>query len=463
MPDDRDRTIETVLSLIGKVFPIPGRFRSKLPADVAELSRLLTSARGERDGGYLNRPNFLSAYLRYFLPWNVFRLCWLFSLKADDGNGHGGYGGQGGQSILPALSDGDAITDLGSGPLTLPIALWIACPQLRSVKLEFRCVDRSVAVLEAGQKLFRELCGAAGGGAAASARGGKAAALRGISSRDGSDSPLDGRDDNAGCAWKIKTIHDSIDAPVRGKGAKLVTALNVFNEFFSGAQYGALERNAEKAAGILCKLCTEDGSVLVAEPGNPQGGAFISALRGALIAKGKFPAAPCTHGEVCPLPGTGAGRGTKAKWCHFAFDTDTAPQALRKLSAAAGIPKEKATLSFLLAGPAKPAELMAPPAATEPAARAKPTTAAGPGKSAAGALPRIRIISDTFPVPFERGGLGCYGCSERGMVLVTGKGRAARKGAHVCLAEPGTLIKLSLPAKEQRDPKTGALIVPLEG
>ena len=143
---DISASMENLLSLIETVFPIPGRFRQKLPADVAELSRLLTSARGERESGYLNRPNMLSAYLRYFLPWNVFRLCRLFFLNVDFS------GKPDNLNMLPVFRDGDAITDLGSGPLTFPISLWIAFPEFHSLKLEFRCADKSAVILEAGKK-----------------------------------------------------------------------------------------------------------------------------------------------------------------------------------------------------------------------------------------------------------------------------------------------------------------------
>ena len=74
LPPETRRLMDGIPALIEKTFPLPGRFRSALPSDVAELSRLLTSGRGERGLSYLGRPNLLSAYLRYFLPWNLYRL-----------------------------------------------------------------------------------------------------------------------------------------------------------------------------------------------------------------------------------------------------------------------------------------------------------------------------------------------------------------------------------------------------
>jgi hypothetical protein len=372
LTEDIRPLLEGFPALIDRVFPLPRRFRSGLPRDVAELSRLLTSDRGERDGGYLGRPALLSAYLRYFLPWNVYRLC----------------------RLLPALSfplaAGDAVTDLGSGPLTLPLALWISRPGLRNLPLEFRCLDRTGAVLDAGKALFAALAG---------------------------KNP----------AWRIKTIRAPLGVPVHGPKAALVTAINVYNET---AGQGALGPFAAKQARLLSALAGEGGAVLVIEPGIPRSGEFIAALRGAFIEQNRFPQAPCPHSGVCPLPGGHIPGGrAKAKWCHFAFDTADAPGNLHALSAAAGFPKDRAVLSFLLAGPGSPP---APPNTPLP----------------------VRIVSDPFPLP-RTGEYGCYGCSAQGLILVTGDRTEAEQGT------PGTLLRLTPPLREQRDPKSNALVFPL--
>ncbi|MDR2073094.1 MAG: rRNA methyltransferase [Spirochaetaceae bacterium] len=428
------RELQGLLRVIEETFPMPGRFRSRLPGDVAELSRLLTGSRSGREGGYLNRPNLLSAYLRYFLPWNIFRLHRLFSFTAVDGPTAAGLSA----GALPlGLADGDAVTDLGSGPLTLPVALWLYRPELRERRLEFRCVDSAGSALEAGKKLLAALTG--GGG-----------------------------------AWKIRTIHDSLDAPVRGKKAALVTALNVFNELSRFGDPGTTALAAKKAAGLLERSCAGGGTILVMEPGVPGSGAFIAALRRILLEGGKWIAAPCTHGEPCPLPGLSEGgprkrmdpevsfrpsggpapagpaasRG-KAKWCHFAFDTAEAPAELQRLSVLAGLPKERAVFSFLAA-------------AAGPAGAAADVT-----RSAVSSPDRIgvRIVSDPFPLPGLSAALkektlkenapkgndeawGRYGCSERGLVLVAGSRKEMER------AGPGNGPKGVFLTK-LRDPKTG--------
>ncbi|MCL2130521.1 MAG: rRNA methyltransferase, partial [Treponema sp.] len=83
------RILESLPEIVEKTFPVPLRFRAALPRDVSELSGLLTSQRELRGSSYLGKPSLLSAYLRYFMPWNIYRLCRLLSglpiaLKAND-------------------------------------------------------------------------------------------------------------------------------------------------------------------------------------------------------------------------------------------------------------------------------------------------------------------------------------------------------------------------------------------
>jgi ribosomal protein RSM22 (predicted rRNA methylase) len=318
--------LDGIPTLIDKAFPLPGRFRSALPSDVAELSRLLTSGRGERGLSYLGRPNLLSAYLRYFLPWNLYRLCRLLP------------------GLNIALAANDRITDLGCGPLTFAAALYICRPDLRSVPLEFYCIDRSGPALDAGKKFFAALVGES-------------------------------------APWKIHTVKGDINA-AKPKPAALVCAVNVFNEMYGDiSRNGAevLRRNAEKAARLLATHASASSAILAVEPGFPRCGEFISLLRGVFLQRGRRPASPCPHDADCPFPG--GGDGAKKRWCHFAFDTDDAPAALHRLSHAARLPKERAVLSFLFTAPAD--------------APAADTTA------------NLRVISDAFPLPPTRFGRYC--------------------------------------------------------
>jgi ribosomal protein RSM22 (predicted rRNA methylase) len=300
--EESKQILNSVPGLINKTFPIPGRFRSALPSDIAELSQLLTNNRGERSLSYLGRPNYLSAYLHYFLPWNLYRLCLLLP------------------TLNIKLSADDTITDFGCGPLTFTSALWITRPDLRKIPLRFNCVDRSSPVLEAGKKFFNGISG--------------------------------GMDANN--LWKINLIKKDInlhkiDNDVQRKSS-LVCSINIFNEMYERIPHSnieGLQRMAANAALFMHNNAEKNASILTVEPGIPQSGKFISLLRDEFIKLGRSPAAPCTHVSSCPLiPRT----KQKERWCHFAHDTIDAPKELKRLSIAAKLPKDRLVFSYLLTG-----------------------------------------------------------------------------------------------------------------
>ncbi|MDR0494860.1 MAG: rRNA methyltransferase [Treponema sp.] len=393
-PETR-RLLDGIPALIDKCFLLPGRFRSKLPADVAELSRLLTSGRGERGLSYLGRPPLLSAYLRFFLPWNLYRLC----------------------RLLPNLDINfaahDRVTDLGCGPLTFAAALWICRPDLRHLPLEFHCIDRSSPALDAGKKFFAALAG-----------------------------------DNS--PWKIRAVKSELNA-ARKQAAALVCAVNVFNEMYgdiSRNNTDAMRRSAEKSARLLENHADTSSAILVIEPGFPRCGEFISLLREVLGERDRRPLSPCIHDTACPFPG-GQNIRSKNRWCHFVFETEDAPPALHHLSAAAGLPKERAVLSFLFTSSnAGQMRTESPP----PAPRRKtPKNSIAVPNLAAG---RARVISDAFLLPYNR--YGRYGCSRQGLILLSGEKTVIERTAS------GSLVNIIIKNNE-RDAKSGALIAETDG
>jgi hypothetical protein len=335
---------------------------------------LLTAGRGERGLSYLGRPPLLSAYLRFFLPWNLYRLCRLLP------------------GLNISLAANDRITDLGCGPLTLAAALWISRPDLRTVPLEFHCIDRSGPALDAGRQFFAAIIG----------------------------------DNNL---WKIHTSKNDFATAhpsAKAQPSALVCAINVFNEMYGDISRGnadTIRRSAEKSARLLENHADAGSAVLVVEPGFPRCGEFISHLRGAFLQRGRQPLSPCPHNKDCPFPG-----GGKNRWCHFAFETEDAPAALHRLSRSAGLPKERAVLSFLFAGPTP----------------AQPTPPPSP--------PPLRVISDAFPLPPSH--YGRYCCSPQGLVLLTGEKPA------ITQTPSGALVP-ALIKNDQQDLKSGATIAEL--
>jgi hypothetical protein len=342
---------------------------------------LLTRERSTLTGGYINGAAMLNAYLRYFLPWNVLKLSRLLPSRFAE----------------KALPDGGTVIDLGSGPLTVPLAFWVALPAMRDRSLSFVCVDRNGAALDAGKRLFHALAG-------------------------------------DGCRWKIRTMRAALDGrlgPIGLKGADLVTAVNVANELFQAVPQGntdKLEGIAAKFARLLAACAGAEGRLLAVEPGVPRSAQALSVLRTALTGAGFAVEAPCTHAEKCAM--AGGRKGTK--WCHFNINAEGAPEALRRLSERASLPKEKLTLSFLLAARGGNA-------------------AKGGTKAREVGIPNVRVISDSFLLPGNKEGR--YACCEKGLTLISGE------AASIARYDSGSLFRASAPASDTRDQKTGALLV----
>ena len=407
--------------VLDEAVPLQARHRASLGSDIRKLWEELTSDREFRSADYLGSPPALSAYLRYFLPWNVFRLAALLT-NADF-----------------CLPDKAVIVDMGSGPLTLPIALWIARPELRDVPLTIYCVDRVERVLEAGVNVFQTLC------------------MR-----------VEGRLP----PWRLESRKDSFGVPLPER-AHLLTAANVFNEFFWKDKRNLGERALATARTLLSYL-KENGSVFVMEPGDPRSGAFVSALRAALLAEGASPLGPCPHAFSCPMPGifrhllppeeTRTIKGDpnvapsrfvlppvvmpkkrdKFPWCHFGIDAFKAPAWLEALSEEAGLPKERAVLSYLWA--ARGTIARSPVGVPDPIRSSDHERRARAGK---GVL--VRVISEPFALP--DGSTGQYACSSLGYTLLKRPRGEESFGS-------GDLLEVTSSPSKRNDEKSGAIILP---
>lgn len=412
LPADSRQILDSFDTIVQGVRPLSSRQMLSLPEHIRNLSHLLTDQRGGRRVGYLNDTAHLSAYLRYFQWWNLLRLTKLFAgLTASQLN----------------LPEEGICVDIGSGPLTVPIALWLARPDLRKKKLTWYCIDYSQQALSLGEELYL------------------AVAARTLAEGGATDEVE---------PWRIVRIKGELGVSIRQK-AHLVTAANVFNEVVEGSGKPP-EFTAKRAADIISHYAAAEAQVLVVEPGTPPAVRFLTAFRGALARKGLRIVSPCPAGMdwtggqekageekafcACPMDGS---RGSK--WCHFTFSTEAAPAKLQRLSASAGLPKERASLAFVLASSAG---VMAV------------------GKSD---LLSIRIISEPINLPGDR--VGHYGCCRRGLVLVVtdnqgaagqslGQSKKSASSSSQRLA-PGRLIQVAEPANPRLDRKSGALLIHL--
>ncbi|MDR2489046.1 MAG: hypothetical protein LBD42_06110 [Desulfovibrio sp.] len=473
--------LSRVRGALEEAFPIPSAHKRSLPDAVRELSRLLTLERAELKLPYWAAPRFLAAYIYYFLPWNIYRMAWL--LPGLD---------------LP-LRPGAAILDVGSGPLTLPLALWCARPDLRVLPLSFICGDTAVRPMEIGRDIFRRLAG--------------------------KDSP-----------WRIvlrrEPLEKSLSASSRAEesgGMDCIMAGNVLNELPLAGE-ARPERELTRLMALFAGRLVSGGRVLLVEPGTRLGGKLIALARRGALLRGLFPLAPCTHGAPCPMLGNSphaSAAGTPAEdrvarpqkagaggirrlpfysgWCHFVHPAGDAPQSLLALSRKAQLEKTGLSVSCLLlqkpdrgaenpAGSARPLPSrggfgqspMSEPLSdvffygddleeldalhayimkegsggASPPGKARPSAPAGtsggkriqcpaPDASlpAAGRMP-LRVISDRIRLTGEEEP-GRYACCERGLALLRDAARVPSGG--IALAP--------LPEREERDSRSGALLL----
>jgi len=381
-PAELVRGLERLAKLLTEVMPLRAKHRESLPGQIKALSAYLTVERDQLPRDYMNQPPLLGAYLHYFLPWNLYRQGRLLA------------------GLDLRIRPGAQIVDLGAGPVTFLLALWLARPSLREQELRYLGLDRSDAVLKHGRQLFKLLAGA---------------------------SP-----------WQVRTEKKPVGAG-RTPPADVLIMANFLNEMEWGSEQRPRTRDDDDDQATPHDLLLErweqqvadDAAILLIEPGMRAFGRNLFRLREAALARGWRAAAPCPHQQTCPMPG----QRNKA-WCHFNFAAADVPSWLEKISRRAKLPKERASLSFLLLT-----------CGDDP-----PVRVAGPG-GPAGADNWVRVVSESFDLPeWQR---GRYGCSARGLVLLQDHKSGVAAGPR-----PGELLQVTWPPEPKRDRKSGAWILP---
>uniref|UniRef100_UPI00263127EF small ribosomal subunit Rsm22 family protein n=2 Tax=uncultured Bilophila sp. TaxID=529385 RepID=UPI00263127EF len=329
------------------VMPLSRNHRADLPEAIRDLSAMLTYERGGLGRSYWSAPRYVSAYLRYFLPWNLVRL----------------------SRLLPGLDlpvppcDAEhpvTVADLGSGPLTLPLALWLSRPDWRALPLTLICVDTVPRPMEMGRSLLErmaELCGEE-------------------------------------LKWTIRLVRTPLMQAFREvRAPHLLMAGNVLNELKDKPGVSLEDRMAELAFAVGRTLHPE-GAALFVEPGTRLGGTLTAKLRETALEEGLVPFAPCPHQEPCPLLDS-----RERRWCHATLLAE-APAWLSELARTAHLPKDSLSLSFML---------------LRPEGCALPEKAAlFPSMDPRGVVGRI--LSDAFPVPGM--GRARYACTEEGFAII---------------------------------------------
>lgn len=409
-PEDARRILDNFDDIIRTNLPLSSKQLLLLPRNIKELSHCLTDERSKRRLGYMNDNIVLSSYAYYFLWWNLFRLTSVFSALDEN--------------VFSFLHDESVCLDIGSGPLSVPLALYLARPELRAVKLTWYCMDTSQNALALGENLLLSC----------------AARLQNAQSADNTE-------DADGFCWRIVRVKGEIGTPIKQK-ASFITCANMFNELYWNTSQ-PLEAEAKKYAARLFSYGAQkpDGksecAFFVAEPGIPRAARFISLLRAAMLRKNMSCVSPCPHANECPMDGKKGG-----KWCHFILNTETAPAALKKLSEKAGLAKERAAISFIFTRP----EALSPNPKAEHAEKRETD---GNPAAAAKTSYRIRICSDPIALPEHK--TGRYACAPWGLTLVIEKNAREKPLAS------GDLTEAPLKAADIQnlsiDRKSGAKIV----
>ncbi len=389
--EDACYVLEHFDGIVQSVLPVNSRQKLSVPQQIRELSHQLTDERDRRHLSYMNEKTALSAYVRYYMWWNLVRLVRLFS-NIDFSKLN--------------LNDESVCLDIGSGPLTAVCALWLACPSLRSKKLTWYCLDVSQQALSVGEEIFLSI----------------AARAPAIEKSASGEEVVSGEESGADSIWKIIKVKGAFGAAIRQK-ADFAVCANMFNEAFQ-SDTNPPDFIAKKYCEKLISYTSKNAGFMIVEPGIPRSARFISLLRDAFMRRGYSVCSPCPHSGICPMDGRRAGQsGATGKWCNFSFSTEEAPKALHSLSKQAGIPKERAVLSFVYA-------------------------VSSQTESKDDAL-LLRIVSD--PIRLPGGRTGFYACCKKGIALAVNK-----SGMNI---KSGMLVASVAPQSENHDAKTGALIV----
>lgn len=404
---------EFLYPVLFKLIPMKPSQIKELPYACKELSEYLTTEREMLSRPYWTSPRLVSAYVHYFMVWNLIRLCKLFP-----------------QINLGTLPQKCTVVDLGSGPLTIPLALFLSRKDLHKKEITFICADIAPQPLQIGKNLFEK--------------------LRQILAPK--------------CAWKIEIVRApnhkvlrQIHTPV-----SLITMGNVLNEGDEKKKISTFEQ-IQHLYDNACQILDENGKIFVVEPGTRQGARMIHILRTLVteemqemddeedfeeislkennfdendfdddFAEKKEEApyqiiSPCPYGISCPL--TKQSHRQNA-WCHFNTKTASIPKELKELSQKAGLDKESVSLSYLYFAKKELAEKLVKQEQSEH---------------------KARIISDTIVIPRYKG-KAHYACHEKGLLLILDSAGM----------QTGTLCEVKIPQKITRDYKSKAILCTLK-
>ena len=440
LKDEEYELLNSYPCIVDKALRLKPKQKKETFKAIRELFQELTSERSSKNIDYLSNPTKLSAYIYYYLWWNLLRFVRLFN------------------GLSLQIKEGDVIGDFGSGPLTLVLALWIAKPELREKKLTFYCVDISEKAMRIGEEIFQVLT-------SFTTKGIKI----GKGEKKEENHKTKSNDRKQEIKWKIKRVVATFGTPLKEKLDFFFSA-NMFNEICWN-NIKNLKVYGEKQAIIIDSYLKDSSSILIIEPGLPIGGKIISVFRKFFLQRDYSILAPCPHVNSCPLherQTTGqiqmmerysskTGKtarhpylteesslaSARGKWCHFSFSTLNAPTNLLELSEKVHLAKKTASLSYLYCRKTK--DDVRPNTDKKIKQETKTNN-------------KIKIIVTSNIIKLKEESFGVYVCSSLGFLLLKTKSFTQIK-----TLKSGTYLSMDVNnISTSRDKKSGALIVELD-
>lgn len=271
-------------------------------AGVRELSRRFTKGRGEAAATYLDRPDFLAAYLQYYLPVNLAKV----------------------RLVLDELPERDRkessrgpfrVLDVGAGPGTGSLAVleWWCGRSDQTTDLLVLAIDRSHKALSLAEDLW---------GAAMQGHRAERASL------------------HSGTVDLERQAEVQRFASRQSASFDLVIVANSVNEWFR-MDRDPVGRRA-KILTILLSMLDPSGSLVIVEPALREHTRALHALRDRLLQQRICTVySPCVHDAPCPA------LGNSENWCHEER-TWQAPPIVVEIDREVGFIKDALKFSYLV-------------------------------------------------------------------------------------------------------------------
>lgn len=373
LPSSFQKEFELLPAALDAVMPVNAKQLKELPYAVRDLSALLTTEREFLSRPYWGVPRLTSAYLRYFLPWNILRFASILSNR----------------QFSSLQAETSLLLDCGSGPLTFTIALWLTRPDLRKKKLKFICTDVNQHPLNLGREIFSYL-----------------------RQQEQQESP-----------WEVHCMRAPLEQAAQLTRSKFgqisfLCLANVLNEWEGKkARHLSLEERMDEFFGSIIPTLAPKGEVLLMEPGTRLGGKLITTAREVArlqesASPSMFAVAPCPHQGPCPLSNLHSEEKTFTHrtnaWCHSNIPPAFVPEFLHDLSQKAGLSKDTLSISYLHLVSKSTPTLQQTGTQQSPAQSTNTITME---------LLNARILSEAFPLPGQNG-RARYACTEQGLALI---------------------------------------------